>query len=287
MIMYNIERQAHRLRLLLGIIFRQRILSVDFTYTYPFLSFFSMIQLLVLVQQPKAIEKTLARECIVCMTEKSAEEFLDINNVSCKHVERTICNACIYENTKVLVENSMFSSEEVTCPEPNCNEILSFQTIRLILVIIGKNKELFERYDQDITYHHLLQRSDFIWCAYGCGSGQLHDFSAGLNSRVTCIKCNRCTCFKHRVVWHTNMTCDQYDLIENQSTETDANRKWLELCAKQCPHCRSYIQKNEGCDHMTCRYCRHEFCWLCLVDYQLIVSRGRNQHDIACSYYQS
>ena len=41
---------------------------------------------------------------------------------------------------------------------------------------------------------------DFIWCAYNCGSGQLYDIAVvSSNPTVTCMKCNRCTCFKHRV----------------------------------------------------------------------------------------
>ncbi len=31
---------------------------------------------------------------------------------------------------------------------------------------------------------------------------------------------------------------------------------------KQCPKCRFWVSKNEGCDHMTCR-CKYEFCYKC------------------------
>ncbi|CAG8585103.1 7092_t:CDS:1, partial [Scutellospora calospora] len=33
---------------------------------------------------------------------------------------------------------------------------------------------------------------------------------------------------------------------------------------KQCPKCASRIEKNGGCDHMTCRRpgCGHQFCWM-------------------------
>ena len=31
---------------------------------------------------------------------------------------------------------------------------------------------------------------------------------------------------------------------------------------KQCPNCRFWVSKIEGCDHMTCR-CSYEFCYRC------------------------
>lgn len=221
------------------------------------------------------------------MTEKSLDEFGSIYGDSCVHVERSVCDSCVYDNTKVLIEDSMFYFGAITCPEPNCNEIFSYEGIRQILSFIGKNKTLFEQYDQHLTNLHLSQMPEFIWCAYGCASGQLYDFAASSsNPAVTCIKCNRRTCFKHRVIWHTDMTCDQYDLLENQPSETAANNKWLELFSKQCPQCRWHIQKNEGCDHMTCRYCKHEFCWECLADYKRIADSGNSHHEKSCSHYQ-
>ena len=44
--------------------------------------------------------------------------------------------------------------------------------------------------------------------------------------------------------------------------------QWLNAAkAKQCRQCKFWVQKNEGCDHMTCR-CGHEFCYICGADYQ-------------------
>ncbi len=44
----------------------------------------------------------------------------------------------------------------------------------------------------------------------------------------------------------------------------------LLLYCWQCPKCGQGIEKNEGCDHMTCKKpggCGHEFCWRCLAPY--------------------
>lgn len=35
---------------------------------------------------------------------------------------------------------------------------------------------------------------------------------------------------------------------------------------KQCPSCKFWVSKNQGCDHMTCR-CGYEFCYQCGAKY--------------------
>ena len=36
-----------------------------------------------------------------------------------------------------------------------------------------------------------------------------------------------------------------------------------EIITQKCPMCKTPIDKNGGCVHMTC-ICRYEFCWICL-----------------------
>jgi len=33
---------------------------------------------------------------------------------------------------------------------------------------------------------------------------------------------------------------------------------------KSCPNCRATIEKDDGCNHMTCR-CGYHWCWLCVA----------------------
>ena len=38
---------------------------------------------------------------------------------------------------------------------------------------------------------------------------------------------------------------------------------WLNENSKPCLQCGTRIQKNRGCNHMTCRVCKFEWCWIC------------------------
>lgn len=44
---------------------------------------------------------------------------------------------------------------------------------------------------------------------------------------------------------------DEFQDIIKKS-ETAANVFWMLSNSKKCPHCKSPIEKNEGCNHMRC-----------------------------------
>lgn len=39
---------------------------------------------------------------------------------------------------------------------------------------------------------------------------------------------------------------------------------WILTNTKKCRECWVRIEKNEGCNHVRCESCGHEFCWVCL-----------------------
>merc|ERR1712083_817996 len=44
---------------------------------------------------------------------------------------------------------------------------------------------------------------------------------------------------------------------------TLASEDYMASNARQCPHCNAPIEKNEGCNKITCWRCNTNFCWLC------------------------
>jgi len=59
---------------------------------------------------------------------------------------------------------------------------------------------------------------------------------------------------------HNHLSCDDLNNIK----ERDPSEILIKMTTQKCPECKVSIEKNDGCNHMTCRSCRHEFCFLCL-----------------------
>lgn len=59
----------------------------------------------------------------------------------------------------------------------------------------------------------------------------------------------------------------QWVLADPGSVPSDTNvEEVLGIKVKKCPRCHEYIEKDGGCDHMSCR-CKHEFYWSTLKAY--------------------
>eukprot|EP01017_Pseudomicrothorax_dubius_P048240 TRINITY_DN8750_c0_g1_i1.p1 TRINITY_DN8750_c0_g1~~TRINITY_DN8750_c0_g1_i1.p1 ORF type:complete len:304 (-),score=40.12 TRINITY_DN8750_c0_g1_i1:229-1140(-) len=86
------------------------------------------------------------------------------------------------------------------------------------------------------------------------------------------IRCRCATlfCSKCSSEGHLPLACDAFVQWKylNKGKYGNISDKGIRLNTKSCPYCKINIQKNQGCMHMTCSQCRHEFCWICLGDWK-------------------
>eukprot|EP00923_Selenidium_pygospionis_P016072 GHVN01028145.1.p1 GENE.GHVN01028145.1~~GHVN01028145.1.p1 ORF type:complete len:571 (+),score=103.68 GHVN01028145.1:675-2387(+) len=77
-------------------------------------------------------------------------------------------------------------------------------------------------------------------------------------------------CFECGNEWHNPVPCEVLKEWESRKKTDGRNAFWMFINSKPCPNktCQAPIQKDSGCLHMTCTRCSHQFCWLCMSDWQ-------------------
>jgi len=117
-------------------------------------------------------------------------------------------------------------------------------------------------------------------------AGQLH------RQKVSCSNCGEHFCANPICKNSKNSDTKwsrEHDCVKKELDESDTHAYYEDMYKrgkmKPCPNCYMPIEKNEGCDHITCgdadwrhndtdvrisddqRKCYHEFCWKCLEPY--------------------
>lgn len=235
------------------------------------------------------------RKCCICLDKKSAPSSFCPSLPSCDHPSNS-CKECTQEYIASQVRTSR--NPEIACPNINCTHIYTYDDIiRLNL----DDKSLANEFQQLQSRLAIESNPEFRWCAHPpCSSGQLHCSGSGKAVVMTCQACGKRTCTHHRIAWHEGQSCEQYDwYMEEQRKKKVINdehilrTKMNSFGIKVCPKCKQGVQKNSGCDKMTCQRsaggCGATFCWRCLADYygpRGILVVGNSAHKIACPHYR-
>lgn len=167
--------------------------------------------------------------------------------LSCKHF---FCKECLnnFLHCEILKKNF-----PIKCCANNDNKICG---IPIPHMVIWKNldENQKDKYN-DFTlkkYIESLNEAFFPCPTPGCPFGC--EFEKGLQE-LFCPICKKSFCLLCKSEAHEDKSCNKLD--DKEFLNLAKNKKY-----KQCPKCRAWIEKNEGCNHMTCK-CRYEFCYIC------------------------
>lgn len=180
--------------------------------------------------------------CAICVDAKPAEEMFRKQN--CTH---TFCDDCIGKYVAAKIQENI---SNVKCPEPRCRGILEPQHCRSIIP-----KEVFDRWENAL-YENLMLGSQKFYCPFKDCSAMLVDDGKEVVTASECPHCNRLFCAQCKVSWHEGMDCGEFmSLNEGQREREDLmvmqlakTKSW-----RRCPKCKFYVEKTEGCSHITCR----------------------------------
>ncbi|KAH3679304.1 hypothetical protein WICMUC_001128 [Wickerhamomyces mucosus] len=228
------------------------------------------------VDNPQAVKKKvgLASSTKVCQHKNkktyknnSFECFLCCENrkytysLSCKH---EYCIDCY----KRYIDDRLNTGKVITCPE--CDLSLTTQDIDAISGE-GESIKLLESSIKEYVERHIMYK----WCpSPDCGIivevSNLADIPHLLEkNEIPIVLCDHGHQFCASCLYenHSPATCAVAKKWVDKCKDDSETIKWILTNTQQCPKCRTSIEKNGGCNHMTCKKCRQEFCWICLGEW--------------------
>ncbi len=200
--------------------------------------------------------------CLVCYMEAS-ECPGGFFSLKCGH---KLCLECWTEFLKANMSDVRLLIY-TKCPQKDCNlqvpESVFFK-------FFEKDQNSAELIRQGIHKNFTDYNSDIKWCPNkGCEAVVRCESKS--NKEIDCI-CGNNFCFRCLKEGHRPCQCDMVNVWDKKNNSESENVKWISANTKQCPKCKKFIEKNQGCNHMTCRKeaggCGHEFCWICFADWK-------------------
>ncbi|VDK67073.1 unnamed protein product [Onchocerca ochengi] len=178
-----------------------------------------------------------------------------LTGLQCNH---RFCYLCwdSYLTTKIMEEGRA----HVACPQHNCPIIVDDEkTLTLV-----KSENAKKRYRRLIINSFVECNRLLRWCpAADCG----RVIEVGhLEARPVKCTCGTVFCFACGYEWHEPVNCRLLKLWIKKCNDDSETSNWISANTKECPKCQVTIEKDGGCNHMTCKNvaCKMEFCWMCL-----------------------
>jgi ariadne-1 len=185
-------------------------------------------------------------ECPICYDDKPAWQ---VAHLPCGH---DFCLEC-WEGHILSKVSEMTTA--ILCPSHGCGCPVSMYEIRNVC-----GAEVAQRYHQKICENE-IGRGTKIHCMRPDCPFVLTANSVGPCGVATC-RCGDRICWACKKVAHAPVTCAQqqeWGQVAGQAEDV-VQGMWERQNTKECPRCRNRIEKNGGCNHMTCSQCRHQFC---------------------------
>ncbi|XP_077230241.1 E3 ubiquitin-protein ligase RSL1-like [Tasmannia lanceolata] len=147
----------------------------------------------------------------------------------------------------------------VRCPDVNCKGLLEPESCQQILPA-----EVFDRWG-DAPCESMILGSQTVYCPYKDCIAFLVGDEEEFVTQTECPSCRRLFCARCKVPLHSGVGCEEFQRLNKEEIgkydlmvmDLAKRSKW-----KRCPRCKFYVEKIQGCLHITCR-CGFQFCYGC------------------------
>lgn len=214
-------------------------------------------------------QTSLAAHCFVC------DDAWDENNrpqrsvnPKCKHEIKT-CTRCL----KKHIDSELARTAPEGIEYPDCKDRLGYYDVKdfaasdtfekynrfpLNLPVLCRIN-LYPRYDNILfvrSLKELVASEKFQECANRfCEFGQICD--PGECQYIECDYCTSQTCIDCDTLWHPGQSCEERRPTLTGKAAKDAesaeSQRYIDANCRQCPKCKAWGSKTEGCDRIICK----------------------------------
>ena len=143
----------------------------------------------------------------------------------------------------------------VKCPA-ECNVIVGCNNLELLL-----NEQSMRLYHTQILNKYIDDHRYYKWCTFpDCDHVVECHFTSSENARIPVVECSHGHrfCFGCSNRDHLPATCSIAKKWTSKCQEDGKTALWIHTNSKECPKCHVVIEKNGGCNHMTCKKCNNQ-----------------------------
>ena len=210
--------------------------------------------------------------CPICFNEEDKNSSFITFPCHC-----TACVDCISQWITLKISEKQYTIDSrTTCIMADCKKDMSLQEIYQRIPLSSQQKM-----DEALLQVYFSRQQDIRKCPdSNCQYAGIINLKKSCTSPLQCSLCG--------IQWRDKQHYTKFEKILNylknrsKAKAEDLSQAWIKQRSKKCPSCKVNIEKNGGCDHMTCKHCNYEFCWICFrrhpAHYQLIHSY--HQHFI-------
>lgn len=198
--------------------------------------------------------------CPICY-----DDFDKMLTMPCGHAFCYDCWSAFCENAV----NDGPSCVVATCPHDACTEVVTEDEMTEALG--ASSPEVLAKF-KNFQLRSFVESNPFTrWCpGPGCERVAYALSPAAMESEGSVAHCDACDtrfCLVCGEEPHSPATCKGMAKWNEKCRNESETANWILANTKSCPKCHSRIEKNQGCNHMTCQKCKFEFCWICMGDW--------------------
>lgn len=173
--------------------------------------------------------------------------------ISCQHI---YCSSCLRHYVLSTLDNHNFPLKCMGS-DATCNQPLSLPLIKKFLP-----PQRFEQLMEAAFTSYIDKNPETFKYCNTPDCSQVYRATT-LPHELQCPSCFSEICTACHNESHVGMTCAEKRAHKDPGEQERLMEAWAtDNNVKRCPSCRLWVEKTEGCNHMSCK-CGAHFCWIC------------------------